>query len=157
MFVAGVSRDNRGVSELLGYVLAAGLFFMVTAASLGVGFTVFENAQDSSQRTQIQHNSQVLAHTIEEVDRLVRASSSSERIAREVNLPKQVAGTGYTVRVVDSGGDSYLLFETERNSESNRVPLRVSVNIADTTFDGGPAIVVRESGSSQIEVRRNDG
>jgi hypothetical protein len=156
MFATGGSRNDRAVSNLLGYVLGVGLFTMVTVASLSVGFGVFSNAQESAQRTQMDHNSQVLAHTVEEVDRLSRASSSSERIAREVGLPTQVGGSGYTITVVDSGGESYLLFETDGEGVSDRVPFRASFDVEEVTLDGGRVVVVREAGGSEIKVQRDD-
>jgi hypothetical protein len=152
MFASRGSGGERAISNLLGYILAVGVFTMVTVASLGVGFGVFTNAQESAQRTQVQHNSQVLAHSIEEVDRLSRASSSSERISRTVDLSENLGGVDYTVSVVDSGGESYILLESDDNAVSNKVPFGSDTDVQETTVNGGPVTVVREAGAGQIRL-----
>jgi hypothetical protein len=149
---ASARSEDRGVTNLLGYILAVGVFLMLTIASLSVGFGVFTNAQESAQRTQIQHNSQILAHSIEEVDRLSRASSTNRRVAKSIDMSTSLSGVGFSIQVVDSGGQSHIILETDSTSVSNRVSFRSTLDIEETTLEGGPVVVVRPSGSSQIKI-----
>lgn len=150
--LTGTGERDRAVANLLGYIIAVGVFLTFTAATLAGGLTVYEDSQEHAQRTQIEHNSQVLALSIEEVDRLARASSVDERISKSVDLSDTLAGEGYRIRIVDSGGDTHLIFETDNEDVANRVPFAVTLDVEEKTFEGGPVLVVREAGTDEIKV-----
>jgi len=153
-----LGADERGVSEVVGYVLSV----VIVSATL---FGIVVSAEAYADRraavaagNDLEGEGQRLARTVGIVDRLVRTSDSGGEIGRRIALPKRVAGERYTIRVVNRSlagtGEPCdrpcLVLSTD--DVRRRVFLAPVTELRAGRVRGGSLYVVRPAGEDRIEV-----
>jgi hypothetical protein len=142
------SAGGRAVSTPLAYVLNLGIA-TVLITGLVVGGTAFvEDNRETVVRTELRVIGQQLAADLQQADRLVEAhtASSNPTVAVEQRYPGAVAGSAYTVKLVETTSPARQ-FVNLTTSGSNEVSVAVRVPtktpIEDGSATNGGRVVVR--------------
>lgn len=155
--MGGIRSADRGVSEVVGYVLSVAIVGMVVVGIVVSAGSYFDRRQAVAVGSELEAQGQQVARTIGIVDRLARQSDSSGEIGRTVDLPSQIGDERYSITVINrsraSAGDtpcdrSCLLLSTD---DVRRTVSVVSVTTLEgVTVTGESLYVVRPSGETTI-------
>ncbi|MFC5278718.1 hypothetical protein ACFPM1_08125 [Halorubrum rubrum] len=148
-----ISRDDRGVSTTVGYVLTLAIgAVLLSGVVIGVG-GVIDAQTERAVHGDLEVTGQSLAANLEAADRLARLAEAGRTdpdvdpadgtavATVDVDLPTRVAGVPYTVEIVDGpdpDADSAVILRTTRPDASLRVPYRSNTTVEGTTVRGGP-------------------
>jgi hypothetical protein len=144
---------DRAVSVPLQYVLLLATI-AVLSATLFVGMGDFVQAERTDA---VEGTLDVIGHRlsadIATADRLAGPLQGAGNLTVAVDLPTQVAGSTYTVRVASIGGNrSHLVLETIRPSTTVTVDIVTERALAPGTVSGGPVTVVYNPAVDRLEV-----
>ena len=146
--------DERGVAPAVGKTLEIGIVVLfvgaLTASLLGGVVPDYRTA------TGAEVGERVLATTGQEVERAVPPTTRNVSVRRTVELPAQIAGSGYTIRV---DGRSLVLDHPDPAIAGRlRLSLPSTVDRVEGRVDAGGQILVTISGdSSGLVVELTDG
>ena len=158
--MGGFGHDERGVSEVIGYVLSVAIVSMLMLGVVVASSSYFEQRQQVSTGTALDERGQQLSRTVGIVDRLVRQSDSSGEIGRSIELPAVVGEERYRIRLVnrsqaaepDTACDRQcLLLSTD--DVTRRVYVSSVTKLRGGSVVGQSLYVVRESGAESIRIR----
>jgi hypothetical protein len=149
--------DERGASELVGYLLSLFIITFLMAGLIVPASTYFDGQESIATSNELETQGQQLSSTVHSVDRLVRQSNSSGEIGQTIALPETAQGNSYTVEVInesvasnpDSACDRQCL-RLEAGDVTQVVFFRSLTTVEATSFVGGPVYVVRPDGESTI-------
>jgi hypothetical protein len=97
-----IEQSDRGVSTTLGYALTLGISTLLITGLVIAGGTYIENQREQAIRTELNVLGQQVASDVQAADRLSVASDGSGIISVRRSLPDRVAGSTYTLTVVDA-------------------------------------------------------
>jgi hypothetical protein len=144
-------HTDRGVSTVVGYALTIGISsLLIVGLLVGVGGFVGDQRQ-STIRDGMEVLGQQMAADLSAADRMVRVGGEEVRIERE--LPPNVVGTSYRIRVQDGvGASTELVLRTEDPLVQVRVTVRTETDIESTDVGGGDVVVVYDAANDRLEV-----
>jgi|AntRauMinimDraft_4_1070384.scaffolds.fasta_scaffold00073_3 FlaG/FlaF family flagellin (archaellin) len=100
------SRDRRGVSVTVGYVLMLAVAGLLLGVLVTAGGGLLEGQSEQVVDDELTVVGSQLAANIHEADRLAQVAhadanttAATGTMALDVNLPRQVAGTGYRIEI----------------------------------------------------------
>lgn len=153
----GLRSDERAASTALGYVLTLGISTVLITGLLVGGGSYLEGERTHATTEGLRVHAERLAGAVGDADRLAAASSGGE-VEVEIRLPDRVAGSTYTVSVVDAGPDAggrnrtALVFRSPSAEVTVRVPLATRVGVAPAEGLPGGIVSVRYDGSGPLRV-----
>lgn len=149
--------NSRGVSTVVGYILAISITTaLVAALSLSVG-GVIDTQKEAVMETQLQIIGEQSATTITEVDRTVTHNDGNVgTIRREIDLPSRVAGEQYNMTVSESG-DHYQITVRAVGSEqivvaATSFDTTTDIDVGGSTVQGGTVVVEYDESSDQLVI-----
>jgi len=142
------TRDDRGVSTTLNYVLGLAIALILVTGLLLAGGTFVENQRDQSIETELEVLAEQVSSDVEMADRLVETTSDNESVQVGRDLPARVAGSTYEVRI-DSGTDPQVVVRTTDPEIAVRVPVKTSTPIESSSVSGG-TIAVNYTASDEL-------
>lgn len=146
----GRDRDaDRGVSTVVGYVLALAVTVALISGLITATGAVIEDRQATTARTGLEAAGERLAAKLMAADRL--ATTGADTVVVAVPLPDRVAGGSYTVTVNDSA-DAELVLASATTGAEVTVEVANRTDLAGATVPGGDLAVVLSGG--ELEVRR---
>lgn len=150
-------RDDRGVSVAVTHVLTVGITAILISGLLLGSSSLLETQQERSAENALTTIGERLASDITSLD---QQASSSATAAINTSHQRQVAGSQYSVTLLNSGCSTYPLIDSspcvvlESKGEDVTVAIPLSEDIAvddGATVTGGPIEIVYDG--SQITVR----
>lgn len=150
--------DDRAVSPVFGYVLTLSVATLLVGGLLVSAGGFVDDQRRNTAESELRVIGQQISADIAAADRLNRTAGADViRVGRD--LPQDVVGSPYTIRVVESGGPTYPHLELS----TNRPEVTVVVGIASKSdvqtgvvADGGRIeIVVNGTGSDRKVVVQN--
>ncbi|SEN94640.1 hypothetical protein SAMN05216388_1006128 [Halorientalis persicus] len=142
------TRDDRGVSTTLNYVLGLAIALILVTGLLLAGGTFVENQRDQSIETELEVLAEQVSSDVEMADRLVETTSDNESVQVGRDLPARVAGSTYEVRF-DGGTDPQVVVRTTDPEIAVRVPVKTSTPIESSSVSGG-TIAVNYTASDEL-------
>lgn len=161
--MGGHRREDRGVSEVVGYLLSVAIVGMVMVGVVVSASAYFEQREEVAVSTDLEEHGQHLSRTVGIVDRLVRQSNSSGEIGRQVDLPSTVGDERYRITIVNrtraSAPDSpcnrpCLVLATD--DVTRRVYVASVTTLEAGSVVGGSLYVVRPAAGDRLHVRGGD-
>lgn len=140
---------DRGVSITAGYAIALGITGLLVAGLLVAGGTFVRSERDAVAADEFRSIGAALASEIEAADRLARSTAPGGAVAVRASLPRSAGGSGYAIRVNESGGAGEI--ELTSGSTSVAVTFTTETPVRNATVRGGP-VVVRSTGGGQLRV-----
>lgn len=138
---------DRAVSVTVNYVLGLAIATLLIGGLLIATGDVVGDRRESAIRGELEVVGQRVSSGLETADRLNRAGG--ETVELRVSAPRRVAGEGYTIEVDPSR--RLVVLETDDPAVSVEVPFRNETDVAGSTVEGGPVVVVGAGG--ELEVR----
>lgn len=138
---------DRAVSTPLAYVLNLAIVAVLLTGLIVGGTNLVRDNRESVVRTELRVIGQQVASDVQQADRLVEsASTANPKVAVQQRYPQAVAGSSYTVRLVETSSPSrqFLNLTTSGSSEVTvavRVPTRTPIE--DGSVVNGGDVVVR--------------
>lgn len=138
--------DSRGVSTVVGYILAISITTaLVAALSLSVGGVV-DTQKEAVMETQLQIVGEQTATVITEVDRTVTHNDGDVgTIRRELEVPRRVAGEEYSMTVSESGEHYQITVRAVGSQQivvaSAAFDTQTDIDVDGSTVRGGTVIV----------------
>jgi len=139
--------SDRAVSTVLGYTLTLGISSLLIIGLLVATGGFASDHRHQTIRDELQVLGQQLASDLSAADRLVRGGDDSEVEIRR-QLPQKVTGLFYRI-TVDGSGQTVTL-STENPDVSVEVPVVSETSLGDTTINGGPIVIVYDSGNMEV-------
>lgn len=139
---------DRGVSTVVGYVLALGITTLLISGLLIAAGGAVDGRQNAVSRDSLEVVGQRLASKLMAADRL--AETDPETVVVDVSLPSHIAGSGYGVTV--NGSASELVLESNRADATVHVSFVTTTPVADAEVVGGDLRVVLTA-AGELEVR----
>lgn len=148
-------RDDRGVSTAFGYVLLLAVAALLVSGLLIATGSFVDGQRDRTTREGLSIAGQQTAGAIETADRLVESGASDPTtLVVEQQLPRQVAGVGYTVAVNVTGSDVELELTPATPgaapSETVTVPVANRTPVAESSVQGGHIAVTFTGGKLEV-------
>lgn len=141
--------DDRAVSTAVSYVLTLGITTLLVTGLLISAGGVVDDRRDVTSRNTLEVVGQRLAAHLMAADRLA-GTAETRHVAVEVDLPRNVAGGGYEIRV--NGSTSTIVLESEGTDATQRVQFANATAVNDTTVRGGDVRIVYTP-ADELEVR----
>lgn len=142
--------NRRAVSSTVAYVLALAIAMVLVAGLLVAGSTFIDDQSERVTERELEVIGHHIAGNLEQIDRMVRAGSGSNTIARiNQSFNDRVINAGYTVKLIDRS-PPVLFLNTTDSSVSTRINVSVETSVSTSQADGGE-IAVRYDGS-ELEV-----
>lgn len=150
--------DERAVSATLGYALTLGVTtLLITGLIFAVG-TEVENRRESAIDTEMEVVGNQLAASLTSADRLADAAGENGLVVLHRSFPTDVAGTPYTIEIIEQAPGDYDLRLTSTNPQQT---VEVSVVMNNTLETGeiasGPLTIAYNTVTDTVEVHREDG
>jgi hypothetical protein len=136
---------DRGVSTVLGYVLALGVITLLISGLFLAAGNFVENEHERVIRSELEVLGNRIAADIAAVDRLALAAGPSGRAELETELPARVAGKSYTISTSSVSGapDVYFINMTAPDFETDvEVRVKSSTPLVERDTSGGNVLVV---------------
>ena len=142
---------SRGVSTTVGYVLNLGVAtILVTTLLLSAG-TLVEDQRERAARTELRVIGERVVADLAAADRLARASDGGD-VRYVVRVPNRIVGSGYEIRVNESGNEQVVLVSEDMDIRVN-VPFESDVPVSGATHSGGDvALTYNGSAGATLEV-----
>lgn len=133
--------DERGISFNLGYTVTVGITAVLLIGVIsGVG-VVLESQQDRAVSHQVDVIADQVASGVMATDRLGNVGEGGNAtVTRE--LPSEVVGTPYFIRLVDRPGGSFVVVDAVNAEYEAVVPVNIGGNVRETTVIGGDTIEI---------------
>lgn len=143
-----LTRDNRGVSSVVSYLLSLAILVLVVSSIGFAGTQHMDRIAERNTEAQLEGLSQQVAYEIQYVDQLVRAGSSpSTSISRNIDFPPRVTSQSYQISTneVETNGkyNTYLIELVSGNGASVELTIESQTRVAETTVDSGQIQVIR--------------
>lgn len=135
-------RDDRALSTALGYVLLLAVATLLVSGLLITTGSYVDGQRDRTAREGLSIAGQQAAGAIETADRLVASSEADpSTLVVTQRLPRRIAGTGYTLAVNVTGGDTVLELSPARPgaepSDTVVIPMATGTPVDETRVQGG--------------------
>lgn len=153
--VCGLRDDSRGVSDVLGTLMALAMMALFLAGIAGLTTMGVDAVQDANTRESLDYRGEQLALSIELIDRQVQSSATTAAIGTTVDLPDTVGGEGYRVSVSAEANNLYSLTLVQNGEElsyTSEVGFRSVTDVQEATVQGGSIRIIRNSGGSEISL-----
>lgn len=148
-------RDERSQAITLNYTLGLGIAVILATGLLIAGANFVSGQREAAAQTELRVVGQQVAADIEAVDRLVNGSDDPRRASVTRTLPDRVAGSSYTVELVE-GGDPYLRLRTEQPEQSVRVEFTNQTAVEGSAVSGGE-VTVNYTAAGELALEAGDG
>lgn len=148
-----LGSETRAVSTALGYVLTLGISMLLITGLVAGAATYVEDQREQVIRSELTVIGEQLSSDLAAVDRLAQTWGTDREVVIR-HLPADVAGTTYTVEVVNPGppgSGSYLELTTSDPAVTVTVDLELDTTIGDGSVDGGAVEIVYDG--TDLEVR----
>lgn len=140
-------RSDRAVSITVNYVIALSITaVLISGLLIGAGGYVGDQ-RDRVVREELDVIAEQLAASVDDADRLSRAEARSRSVRVGVDLPRQVAGESYRIRITEvsdvTGQPTRHELALRSGGSDVSVTLTVStrVDLQEATADGGWIVV----------------
>jgi len=165
--------NSRAASSVVGYVLNLAILIAVLTSIAALGVTFFDSTTSPAVENELETVGNDLAGSIQEVDRLVRQSSSTEQIGQTALLSDQITSEDYIVEIINqsyatSGAPpgseithvkrcdrSCLVLESVDSDSLTVINYVTRIDVRSTRLPGGDVYIVRPSDSTLIHVVEN--
>ncbi|ELY87606.1 hypothetical protein C483_16943 [Natrialba hulunbeirensis JCM 10989] len=145
------SRDNRGVSEVIAFVLVFGIILSSVALLSMTGFQAMENYQENEQLQNAERAMDALAENYNDV---LQYSAIEERYAelslREGTVSTGSSGTGLNITVGDTVVKEDLDIGEENTDYINLGEFAYTTGSDTIAYDGGAVVRESEYGSAVV-------
>lgn len=145
---------DRAVSVTLDYILLLMIAVVVLAGVTTVSASMIDSQVDSGMHDELMATGEKLAADIQDVERLVNASddgTTQETLELQVDLPRQVSGESYVIRI-GADGDQLELSGTSRDVEVTVSVSSGRLGPTEQSIPGG-AVMISLTEDGDIEVR----
>lgn len=153
----GLFDDTRAASEVIGTLISLAMLVVFLSGTAVVSVYALDAVEESNAREQLEFRGEQLATTIEDVDRRVRGSASTNAIGTSVSLPERAGNEQYTIVVVAQANNMYQLelsLDGEDGEYTAAVQFRSETDVETGSVRGGDLEVIRKEGESQISIDR---
>lgn len=149
----GFRRDERAVSVTLGYALTLAVAtLLVTGLVFAVGSEV-QTQRESAVTTEMEVVGYQLSSTLVSADKMAEATGTTGLVKLHRDLPGDVAGTPYTIEIIDAGGGSYDVRLTSTDPEEVvTVSVSLEHSLATGRLASGPVMVTFDSVTDELSV-----
>ncbi|MFB6125117.1 MAG: hypothetical protein ABEJ59_04075 [Halanaeroarchaeum sp.] len=141
---------DRGVSTVFGYTLNVAIATILVTGLLFAAGSVVDDQRQQAVRSELTVVGQRFTANLETADRLSRSGEDAS-VRLETHLPRTVAGVGYRIDVVTTGGTATAVARTETPDVRVTVPIANETPVQATSVSGGPLVVV--GNATGLEVR----
>lgn len=147
--------DEDAVSTTLGYALTLAITtLLVTGLIFAVG-TEVETRREQAIRTEMDVVGNQLAASLASADRLADASGTNGVVVVERALPADVAGTPYTIEIIEQSPGEYDLQLTSTNPEETlAISLSLDTELETGTVASGPLTISYNTVTDTLSVQR---
>lgn len=150
----GPSLDtaDRAVSTTLGYVLTLGITMLLLTGLVAAAGTYVETQREQVIRSELTVIGEQLSADLAAIDRLARTWGTDREVVTR-QLPAEVAGTSYTVEVVNPGppgSGSYLRLTSTDPELTVEVDLELNTAIAGGSVGGGDLEIVYDGTDLEV-------
>lgn len=150
----GPSLDtaDRAVSTTLGYVLTLGITMLLITGLVAAAGTYVETQREQVIRSELTVIGEQLSADLAAVDRLARTWGTDREVVTR-QIPAEVAGTSYTVEVVNPGppgSGSYLRLTSTDPELTVEVDLELNTAIAGGSVGGGDLEIVYDGTDLEV-------
>lgn len=143
--------DTRAVSTTLGYALTLSITTLLITGLILAGGTYVEDQREQVIRSELQVIGEQVSSDLAAVDRLSQ-TSQTDRVVIARQVPDEIAGTTYTIEVVDAGTtNAHLELTTATPDVTVNVDLELTTTIAPGSVGGGDVEIVYDG--TDLEVR----
>ena len=145
---------DRGVSTVVGYIATLGVTAILITGLLIAGGTFVEDQRQTTVREELKVIGQRLSGDVSAADRIGHVGTDSDASIRRT-LPSNVAGTPYTIRLTDSGGDPRLVLVSENPAVTVSVPiaLQEGTDVVDAAIAPGDVVVEFDATPDEVTIR----
>jgi hypothetical protein len=140
---------TRAVSTVVSYVLALAITATLISGLLLATGELVDGRQETTAQAGLEVSGERLAAAVMAADRL--AATGPNAAAVEVALPRQVAGSTYTV-TVDTAPGATIYLESGATDTNVSVSVATRTDIAETTARGGDLEVVFSGGALEVRL-----
>lgn len=147
-----LSTDTRAVSTTLGYVLTLGITMLLITGLVAAAGTYVETQREQVIRSELTVIGEQLSADLGAIDRLARTWGTDREVVTR-QLPTDVAGTSYTVEVVNPGppgSGSYLRLTSTDPELTVEVDLELNTAIAGGSVGGGDLEIVYDGTDLEV-------
>lgn len=146
-----IQTDTRAVSTTLGYALTLSITMLLITGLILAGGTYVEDQREQVIRSELQVIGEQVSSDLAAVDRLAQ-TSQTDRVVIARQIPDAIAGTTYTIEVVDAGTtNAHLELTTATPDVTVNVDLKLITTIAPGSVGGGDVEIVYDG--TDLEVR----
>jgi len=136
----GLGSDRRGQSITLSYTLGIGIATILVTGLLIAGAGFVSDQREQAAEVELRVIGQQLASDVEATDRLVQSGEQNTAVSISRSLPQSVAGSGYTVALVEQS-DPYVRLESQQQDVTVRVEFSNRTSVDGTEVIGGQVMV----------------
>jgi len=135
-----LTGDERGQSITLSYTLGIGIATILVTGLLIAGAGFVDDQREQAAEVELRVIGQQLASDVEATDRLVQSGDRHTTVSIARSLPQSVAGSGYTVALVEQS-DPYVRLESQQQDVTVRVEFSNQTTVDGTEITGGQVMV----------------
>lgn len=132
--------DERGQAITLNYAIGLGIGVVLVTGLLIAGGEFVHDQRERAARSELRVLGQQLGADLAAADRLAGAGESNTSVRVSHSLPNTVAGSTYSIQLVEAG-TPYFLLETNDPSVTIRVDLTNETQVTESTVSGGDVAV----------------
>ncbi len=145
---------DRGVSTVVGYVIALAISATLVGGLLIAGGNFVEDTREEVVRQELEVVGQRLAANVEAADRLVVAGEGTPSVAVNETVPRQATGTTYDLELTPADGGTLYLNATDP-SVSVAIAVDNTTALGRSSADGGDVSVVYEAAADELVIRND--
>lgn len=143
--------DARAVSTTLGYAMTLGIATLLIAGLVAAGGTYVENQREQVIRSELRVIGEQVSSDVSGVDRLARTEGTDSVVVSR-QLPHDVAGTTYTIEVVDAGtANRHLELTTSDPDVTVKVDLEVETTLVGGSVGGGAVEITYDGTDVEVQ------
>jgi hypothetical protein len=146
----GLAGDERGQSITLSYTLGIGIATILVTGLLIAGAGFVSDQRERAAEVELRVVGQQLASDVEATDRLVQSGDRNTAVSISRSLPQSVAGSGYTVELVEQS-DPYIRLESQQQDVVVRIEFSNQTAV-DGSVVGGGQVLVNYTASGQLRL-----
>lgn len=144
--------NDRAVSVTVGHAMNLAVITILLSGVIIASGGMVESERERTANEELDVIGQQIADELMAADRMVIAGTDPT-VEIRVDLPRQVVGSSYSVRLPGTDGDEQVIeLETARPSVAISVPVETTTPVASTTVSGGRLTI--EGNSDRLEVDR---
>ena len=143
---------DRGVSTVVGYVIALAIAATLVGGLLIAGGDFVEDTREEVVRQELAVIGQRLAANVEAADRLVVAGEGPPAVAVNETFPEQATGTTYRAELTPEDGGTLYLNATDP-SVSVAIEVDNTTALRRSSAGGGDVSVVYDATADELVIR----